>query len=141
MKLANPESAATYFRVTRRSRLFVRTGSIAIASFLTACFFPAVADQHERSQDPAPIKRALLVGIGSYAPGTNWGDLASLGDLEIMQDALLQQEFAAENIKTVTSPNATRRDIVDAFKNTPDRQGGKGRHSCVPLFRSRTPNT
>lgn len=75
-----------------------------------------IADEHVDTQPSASNKRAFLVGIGSYADGTGWGDLASLYDLKIVKAALEQQKFPPQNIHWIKDAEATREGIVDGFK-------------------------
>ena len=61
----------------------------------------------------AQTKRALLIAVGRYAPGTGWGPLSSERDAALMVQALQRQGFAQP--KTLRNEDATLRNIRHAL--------------------------
>jgi metacaspase-1 len=68
-----------------------------------------------------PVKRALVVTIGNYPndPSKNqtWSDLASENDRSIVLKQLQTQEFAPQNIVTLSEEQATANKIRSAFND------------------------
>jgi hypothetical protein len=62
---------------------------------------------------PAQTKRALLIAVGRYAPGTGWGPLSSDRDAALMAQALQRQGFSQPKI--LSNADATLRGIRSAL--------------------------
>ena len=60
-------------------------------------------------------KRALVVGVSNYAPGTDWSSLNAHNDVIAVKDALLFQGFAAADIVVLEDAAATRDGIIAAL--------------------------
>jgi hypothetical protein len=60
-------------------------------------------------------KRALVVGVSNYAPGTDWLSLNAHNDIVAVKDALLFQGFAAADIVVLEDAAATRDGIIAAL--------------------------
>ena len=60
-------------------------------------------------------KRALIVGVSNYAPGTDWSSLNAHNDIVAVKDALLFQGFAAADIVVLEDAAATRDGIIAAL--------------------------
>ena len=77
------------------------------------CWAQSSATPTKTTVAPAgPTKRALIVAIGEYAPGTGWSSISSLNDVAVVKAALLRQHFAEANIRVVTDAAATKAGIV-----------------------------
>ena len=67
-------------------------------------------------------KRALIISIGDYPDNKelnqNWGDLSSSNDAEIINNLLIDQGFASDNIWSLKDENATASNIRDYLKKT-----------------------
>src|SRR5947209_6819646 len=79
---------------------------------------------------PAPVRRALLVGISHYArPGRNpaWWNLNGRNDVAEIRRVLQEcYGFRPENIHVLVDAQATRAGIIRAFRDdliTPSRPG------------------
>jgi metacaspase-1 len=59
-----------------------RRAALLTTALLASSWAPSL-----EAQDPGRL-RALLVGVGHYAPGTEWWPLAAAHDLELLRDAL-----------------------------------------------------
>jgi hypothetical protein len=57
-------------------------------------------------------KIALIIGIGHYGPQTDWADLSSLHDVNLIKTTLLQRGFEARNIYTLADKQATQAGIL-----------------------------
>ncbi len=85
--------------------------------------FPAVV----RSRQPEPPKKiALIVAIGTYAPATGWGRLATENDAQLLRAALARQGFSDSDIHTLQDDKATAPAIVAAFRNELIARAGPG---------------
>ena len=62
----------------------------------------------------SPRKRALIVAISNYAPGTGWWSISSHRDVPLVRSALQGQGFST--IATLSDERATRQGILDAFQ-------------------------
>ncbi len=61
----------------------------------------------------AQTKHGLIIAIGDYK---YWADISSINDVPYIKNALLKQEFKAENINILTDAKATMAGIENAFK-------------------------
>lgn len=62
-------------------------------------------------------KTALLIGVGDYAEGTNWQDLQSANDVELLKGTLIKKGFSEQNIFTLTNSEATYSGIKKALSD------------------------
>ncbi|MFN7831194.1 MAG: caspase domain-containing protein, partial [Bacteroidota bacterium] len=60
-------------------------------------------------------KRALVVGVSNYVPGSGWSSLNAHNDVVAVKDALLFQGFAAADIVVLEDAAATRDGIIAAL--------------------------
>jgi hypothetical protein len=60
----------------------------------------------------AQTKRALLVAISTYAPGTDWKTIHTEYDVEVARTALLAQGFLPSNIHVLQNELATKANIL-----------------------------
>ncbi|HEX9793292.1 MAG TPA: caspase family protein [Planctomycetota bacterium] len=69
------------------------------------------------SQEPAPGRRALLVGVGAYPESSGWPQLTGpTRDVENMRRALVAHAgFAPESITVLNDNQATRAAILESF--------------------------
>lgn len=65
----------------------------------------------------AQTKRALIIAIGDYPePEKNgWRPINALNDVALIQNALLKQNFPAQNITVITDSAATKKGIENAL--------------------------
>ena len=75
----------------------------------TLLFLPSLHAQSSR--------HALLVGVGHYPVSSGWEQLAADNDVELIQHTLLNQNFAAANIATLTDQQATKSAILRAIRS------------------------
>src|SRR5215216_3054293 len=64
----------------------------------------------------AQTKRALIIAIENYPEASGWKTLNTLGDVVLIQNTLLKQEFPAQNINILTDSQATLKGIENAFE-------------------------
>lgn len=64
----------------------------------------------------SPAKRAIIVAIGEYAPGTGWRKINALNDIEVVRMGLMSQGFSEEDILILKEDNATKANIQTAFQ-------------------------
>ena len=62
-------------------------------------------------------KRALLIGIGKYAPETGWNQIHGDNDVALTRDVLLRNGFHNQNITTLINEEATFTAIDAAIVN------------------------
>src|SRR5687767_14394600 len=60
-------------------------------------------------------KKALLIGVGQYAPGSRWTPLSSANDITYLRQAILQHGFEPKNITTLVDTQATKEGILQAL--------------------------
>jgi hypothetical protein len=60
-------------------------------------------------------KHALIIAIGDYPRSTGWGSISSANDVDLIKQALLNQEFEESNIITIIDGEATKKSILEAF--------------------------
>jgi len=60
-------------------------------------------------------KRALVVGVSNYAPGTGWKNINAHNDVVAVKEALLFQGFAVADIVVLEDAAATREGIIAAL--------------------------
>ncbi|MEY4204015.1 MAG: hypothetical protein RL013_1718 [Bacteroidota bacterium] len=60
-------------------------------------------------------KRALVVGVSNYAPGTGWSSINAHNDVVAVKEALMFQGFAAADIVVLEDAAATRDGIIAAL--------------------------
>lgn len=61
-----------------------------------------------------PVKRALIVAVGTYNDEENWSNLGSANDVELMKNALLKQDF--KDIRVLLNQEADKNGIIKAFQ-------------------------
>lgn len=90
--------------------------------------FPIILVAAMLAQDAsAATRRALIIGINDYSSGGNgeggrgkWTDLdGAINDVKGLQEILVSKHgFPRENIKTLINKEATRNNILNAYKST-----------------------
>ena len=65
----------------------------------------------------AQEKRALLIGIGQYAPETGWHQIHGDNDVAITRSVLLKNGFSANNIRNLVNEEATFESIDKAIQS------------------------
>ncbi len=70
---------------------------------------------------------ALLIGIGQYAPDSQWEPLQTQNDLRLMRKTLLAKGFQPNHILTITDQQATREGLIRSLQQLTDsvRTGSK----------------
>ena len=68
------------------------------------------------SQESTTTKHALIIAIGDYPRSTGWGAISSANDVPLIKETLERQGFNPENITTLVDREATKKGILDAFK-------------------------
>ena len=63
----------------------------------------------------AQAKKALIVAVGTYAPGTSWSNISSTSDIPLIEEALTKQGFQKKDIVVLADSNATKTQIIAAF--------------------------
>ncbi len=71
-------------------------------------------------------KVALLIGVGKYAKDTDWADLSSVNDIELMKTTLRQVGFDESNIITLKNEEATHEGILQALNQRLNQMVSKG---------------
>ena len=61
-------------------------------------------------------KYGLIIAVGDYPRKTGWTSISSVNDVPLIQQALLNQKFKAENISVLKNEQATREGILNAIK-------------------------
>jgi metacaspase-1 len=61
-------------------------------------------------------KRALIVAISKYKPGTGWNDLASANDIPLIKEALLKQGFKEADIVVMKDAACTKEGILNGIQ-------------------------
>jgi hypothetical protein len=64
----------------------------------------------------AQNKKALIVAISDYAPGTDWRKINAVNDVSIIKSAITKQGFKDENILVLTNDKATKSEIISTFR-------------------------
>lgn len=64
----------------------------------------------------AQNKRALIVAISKYKPGTGWNDLASANDIPLIKEALLKQGFKEADIVVMKDAACTKEGILNGIQ-------------------------
>ena len=64
----------------------------------------------------AQERRALLIGIGEYPPGSEWTLVHGDNDVRIIREFLLGQGLRGECIETITNEKATKKGILSALE-------------------------
>ncbi|WP_407522829.1 caspase family protein [Lacibacter sp. MH-610] len=64
----------------------------------------------------AQNKRALIVAISKYKPGTGWNDLASANDIPLIKEALLKQGFKEADIIVMKDAACTKEGILNGIQ-------------------------
>ncbi len=77
--------------------------------FLAICIFPNLLQAQS-------TRRALLIAVGNYAPGSGWSNLASGRDADLLRNTLLVQGFSEKNIQILRDSAATYSGIELALK-------------------------
>ena len=72
----------------------------------------------------AQERRALLIGIGEYPPGSEWTLVHGDNDVRIIREFLLGQGLRGECIETITNEKATKKGILSALERL-TKIGGK----------------
>lgn len=73
----------------------------------------------------AQERRALLIGIGEYPPGSEWTLVHGDNDVRIVREFLLGQGLRGECIETITNEKATKKGILSALERL-TKIAGKG---------------
>lgn len=73
----------------------------------------------------AQERRALLIGIGEYPPGSEWTLVHGDNDVRIIREFLLGQGLRGECIETITNEKATKKGILSALERL-TKIAGKG---------------
>ena len=60
-------------------------------------------------------KYALIIAVGNYPAKTGWSSISSVNDVPLINNALLNQNFKAENITILKDEAATRAGILKAI--------------------------
>ena len=68
------------------------------------------------SQETQTTKHALIIAIGDYPKSTGWGAISSANDVPLIKETLERQGFKTENITTLVDREATKKGILNAFK-------------------------
>ncbi|WP_026776135.1 caspase family protein [Polaribacter sp. Hel_I_88] len=68
------------------------------------------------SQETKTTKHALIIAIGEYPRSTGWGAISSANDVPLIKETLERQGFNPENITTLVDREATKKGILNAFK-------------------------
>ena len=68
------------------------------------------------SQETTTTKHALIIAIGDYPRSTGWGAISSANDVPLIKETLERQGFNPENITTLVDREATKKGILNAFK-------------------------
>lgn len=68
------------------------------------------------SQETKTTKHALIIAIGDYPRSTGWGAISSANDVPLIKETLERQGFKSENITTLVDREATKKGILNAFK-------------------------
>lgn len=95
---------------------------IASNAFMRTIVFLAVLFSFLLSINPTfiwaktPTKRAIIVAISEYAPGTGWRKINTLNDIEVVRKGLRSQEFLQEDILVLKESYATKANIQKAFQ-------------------------
>jgi len=76
---------------------------------------PAQSHSNALLSDPEPVRRALLIAISNYAPGTGWSPLNADKDAELLAEVLHRQHFMPENIVLLIDSQATYSGILNAI--------------------------
>ncbi|MDH7911253.1 caspase family protein [Winogradskyella sp. SYSU M77433] len=61
-------------------------------------------------------KYALIIAVGNYPAKTGWSSISSVNDVPLINNALLNQNFKAENITILKDEAATRAGILKAIE-------------------------
>jgi metacaspase-1 len=69
----------------------------------------------------AQNKQALLVAVGTYAPGSNIPPIASVNDVKYIKAALNRNGFADNNITTLINAKATKANILKNLADLANR--------------------
>ena len=64
----------------------------------------------------AQERRALLIGIGEYPPGSEWTLVHGDNDVRIIREFLLGQGLRGECLETITNEKATKKGILSALE-------------------------
>lgn len=91
--------------------------------------FPFLAWNPAFSDPPSRI--ALIVAVGQYPESSKWNSLGAANDLQLVREALMQQGFSEENIASLRDEEATKADIIQAFRR---HLIGKARPGDIAVF-------
>ena len=80
-----------------------------VAFFICICAFSSLLQAQS-------TRRALLIAVAEYAPGSSWPALASARDADLLRGVLLRQGFAEKDIHTLRDSAATLAGIEQALK-------------------------
>lgn len=86
--------------------------SLFLGCLLLCLANPTMAQHHS--------KRALLIGIGNYAPGTGWKPIHGDRDLPMLKQALIQAGFEEKDLLLLKNEQATKVAISNAFQQLLD---------------------
>ncbi len=76
------------------------------------------------ADDPAPVHRALLIGINDYQTDQFMDLRGAVNDVETMREILTTRfGFSPENVVVLTDANATRKAILAAFEKLVEETG------------------
>jgi hypothetical protein len=98
-------------------------GQIALAVVVCTGLPSAPASAASASPEPA-TRRALLIGISRYAPGTGWPAVHAEEDLGAMREILTREGFG--QIRELRGRDATRAGIVKAIEDHLIEPAGPG---------------
>lgn len=88
------------------------------ALLLLQCFMP-LANAQQR------VKRAFIIALDQYAPGTGWGKIHSSNDTLLLKPALVRQNFLPGNIVIVSGKDLTKKKLVQAIREFTKNCGPK----------------
>lgn len=98
-----------------------------------------------KAQESTTTKHALIIAIGDYPRSTGWGAISSANDVPLIKETLLRQGFEEKNITTLIDREATKKGILQAFKELKEEKIKKGDVVVVhysghgqPIFDSET---
>jgi len=60
-------------------------------------------------------KHALIIAVGDYPARTGWSSISSVNDVALINDALVGQGFASDNISILKNEQATKAGIMQAI--------------------------
>ena len=74
------------------------------------------------AQEKKTTKHALIIAIGDYPRSTGWGAISSANDVPLIKETLERQGFEESNITTLIDREATKKNILEAFKDLKDNK-------------------